>query len=89
MLENLKEVTLPDPPFDDASLIEELYKMMLIMHILTRPGNSWYDPNYPRFSERVNRIMECFEDYVLEEIKENVKSQVTEPNAEKSIKGFF
>lgn len=89
MLENLKDITMLFPPFDDDSLIEELYAVMLHMYILTRPGNRWYNPEFPGFSERVNRIMECFEDYVLDEVKEKVKIQSTEQKEEKSIKGFF
>ena len=51
--------TAPVP--GSVTLLQEIYAMMLNLWIETRPGNDWYDPDYPGFSERVDRLMQHLE----------------------------
>lgn len=50
-----------DPVFGKKSLLEKVYSVLLCTHIWTRPGNPWYDPRYPGYSEEVDRVVTAFE----------------------------
>jgi len=51
--------TAPVP--GSVTLLQEIYAMMLHLWIHTKPGNVWYDPDYPGFSERVDLLMQHLE----------------------------
>ncbi len=86
-LNKLRDLKIFDPVLEwDISFLEELYAVMLDVHIWTRPGNKWFDPSCPGFSDRVNRIMQCMEEHVLEEGVEIVP--LKSPKKQES-KSFF
>ena len=62
ILESESKATVMDPVFSAQSLIEQVYGILLCTHIWTRKDNSWYDPEYPGYSEKVDRVLVKFEE---------------------------
>jgi len=49
-LNKLRDLKIFDPVLEwDISFLEEMYAVMLDVHIWTRPGNKWFDPSCPGF----------------------------------------
>jgi hypothetical protein len=59
--ERMDKGVVVDPVFGDKSLLEKVYSVLLCTHIWTRPGKTWYDPNYPGYSGDVDRVLREFE----------------------------
>jgi hypothetical protein len=51
-----------EPGFNRRSLLDQVYCMLLCTHIWTRRGNLWYDPQYPEYSEHVDKVLQAMEE---------------------------
>ena len=51
---------------EEEPLLKQVYGAMLCMHIWTRKGNTWYDPDYPGYSEHIDTILCAIEKEWLE-----------------------
>jgi len=57
----MSKAVVCDPIFGEQPLIKQVYATLLCTYIWTRKGNSWYDPSYPGYSEKVDRVLQEFE----------------------------
>jgi hypothetical protein len=55
--------------FDTAKLIEEMYTLIMVMHIFTKKGGIWYDPESPTWPCRTLRVMEEMEGHWLPDLE--------------------
>jgi len=46
-------------------LQQETYTVLLDVHIWTKPGGVWYNPDYPGFSDRVDVVLKEYESRYL------------------------
>ena len=53
----------------EEELRQEVYAVLLDVHIWTRPGNGWYNPDYPEFSDRVDAALKEYETRYLPEVE--------------------
>lgn len=49
------------PEFDTATLVDEIYELIMCMHIFTKPGGLWYNPESPCWARKTLRVMEELE----------------------------
>ena len=55
------KATVIDMIGEEKPILEQIYGVLLCTHIWTRKGNSWYDPDYPGYSEHVDTVVCAFE----------------------------